>query len=111
MAPLQHAHTWLEVVAHADGELDAMAGGDALIAFGEIIAEIFTGGESRPQSVDELAKAIAARDFVPNLAPQALAGLERQKKFLRDFGYIKNDFAISDWVDSSFLERALASFD
>ncbi|PWB82639.1 MAG: ABC transporter substrate-binding protein [Methylocystaceae bacterium] len=73
-------------------------------------AEIFNGGEARPQSVRRLAEAIGARDFVPNLAPQALAGLEVQKAFLLEYGYIRNDFDIRDWVAPQFLQEALASF-
>lgn len=72
-------------------------------------AEIFAKGSGPHLNIDALAKQLAAKDFVPKLDPQALAGLEVQKKFLKDFGYIKNDFDIADWVDSSFLDEALAS--
>lgn len=57
----------------------------------------------------EIAKALRSYDLVPNLSPQNLAGLAIEKNFLRDHGYIKNDFDVSEWADTSYLEEALAS--
>ena len=52
---------------------------------------------------------IANADFVPQLSPKNIAAIEIQKKFLRDHGYVTNDFAVSDWADSSYLEEAIRS--
>ena len=60
-------------------------------------------------SVADTATAIAATDFLPALSPQKLAGIDRQKKFLLDHGYIKRDFDSRDWADSSYLDEALAT--
>lgn len=48
-------------------------------------------------------------DLVPNLSAKNLAAIDIQKKFLRDHGYVKNDFDVNDWADSSYLEKALRS--
>ncbi len=74
-------------------------------------AELFASKSGPHLDIDVLAKDLASKDFVPKLDPQALGGLEVQKRFLKEFGYIKNDFDIADWVDASFLERAHASLD
>jgi ABC-type nitrate/sulfonate/bicarbonate transport system substrate-binding protein len=52
---------------------------------------------------------LAGTDLVPNLSPKNLAAIHIQKKFLKDHGYIQEDFDVRDWADSSYLERALAS--
>ena len=44
--------------------------------------------------------------FTPKLSEQYLKGLEVQKNFLRDWGYIKKDFEIEDWVAHEPLEEA-----
>jgi sulfonate transport system substrate-binding protein len=36
--------------------------------------------------------------FVPRLSRQYVDGLELQKNFLRDHGYLKSDFSIHDWI-------------
>ncbi|MFT4089534.1 MAG: ABC transporter substrate-binding protein [Asticcacaulis sp.] len=74
-------------------------------------AEIFAKGSGPHLNIDKLAKELAAQDFVPKLDPKALAGLGEQKRFLKEFGYIQNDFDINDWVDPSFLNQALASME
>ncbi|PAW79959.1 MAG: hypothetical protein B9S32_01125 [Verrucomicrobia bacterium Tous-C9LFEB] len=56
-----------------------------------------------------LAQEIAKYDFVPNLSPQNLKGIEIKKKWLIDHGYQKNDFDVNAWADSSFLDQALGS--
>ncbi|AHF93260.1 nitrate ABC transporter substrate-binding protein [Opitutaceae bacterium TAV5] len=55
----------------------------------------------------QILKAIRDIDFVPNLSPQNLAATTLQKNFLRDHGYLKNDFDVKDWANSAFLEEAL----
>jgi len=60
-------------------------------------------------SVEDTARAIAATKFLPVLSPQTLAGIDLQKKFLLEHGYIKRDFNSRDWADSSYLEEALAT--
>lgn len=48
-------------------------------------------------------------DLVPALSPRNLAGLELQKRFLLDHGYVRHDFDLSAWARPAFLEEALAS--
>jgi ABC-type nitrate/sulfonate/bicarbonate transport system substrate-binding protein len=52
---------------------------------------------------------IANFDFVPRLSPKNIAAIEILKTFLRDHGYVKNDFAVSEWADASYLEEAIRS--
>ncbi|MBW4082557.1 ABC transporter substrate-binding protein [Paenibacillus sp. S150] len=47
----------------------------------------------------------------PGLNEQGLLALEGQKRFLFDHGYIRNDFDIEPWADSSFLKAALAEIE
>ncbi|NSL55066.1 ABC transporter substrate-binding protein [Uliginosibacterium aquaticum] len=56
-----------------------------------------------------VAKLLPSYDLVPNLSAQSLAGLRLSKDFLREHGYVKNDFDVNTWADSSYLEEALAS--
>ena len=58
-------------------------------------------------TVAATAKAIAKFDFVPNLSPKNVAGIEIEKDFLRDHGYLQRDFDVKTWADASFLEEAL----
>lgn len=45
--------------------------------------------------------------FTPKLTPEYIAGLEEQKNFLRDWGYIAHDFSVqNDWVVSWPLAKA-----
>jgi ABC-type nitrate/sulfonate/bicarbonate transport system substrate-binding protein len=74
-------------------------------------AELFSGKTGPNPEVDRLAGEIASKDFIPKLDPKALAGLEVQKAFLKEFGYIRNDFDVADWVRPAFLEQALASLE
>lgn len=57
----------------------------------------------------EIARALHRYDLVPGLSAQNLAGLTIEKNFLRDHGYIRNDFDVNAWADGSYLEEALAS--
>ncbi|MEI9963494.1 MAG: ABC transporter substrate-binding protein [Caulobacteraceae bacterium] len=61
-----------------------------------------------PTPEDTLA-AIAANDFVPNLSPQNLAGIEIAKRSLLELGYISRDFDVAEWADRRFLDEALGS--
>lgn len=71
-------------------------------------AEIFTRVTFYPNAklVEELLQGL---NLVPQLSPKNLAAITIQKKFLIDHGYVKNDFDVNDWADSSYLEEALAS--
>ncbi|MBE2213938.1 MAG: ABC transporter substrate-binding protein [Opitutaceae bacterium] len=60
-------------------------------------------------SVEETAKAIAHTDFLPDLAPRNLAGIEITKQFLLKHGYIKNDFDVKAWAAPRFLDEAIRS--
>ncbi|MNL84813.1 hypothetical protein D3C87_2129080 [compost metagenome] len=44
--------------------------------------------------------------FTPKLTPEYIEGLTVQKNFLRDWGYLKTDFEVSDWIVSGPLEQA-----
>ncbi|WP_269533264.1 ABC transporter substrate-binding protein [Chitinimonas sp. BJYL2] len=46
--------------------------------------------------------------FTPQLTPDYLLGLETQKNFLRDWGYLARDFDIQDWIDPEPLAEARA---
>jgi len=52
---------------------------------------------------------IAKYDFVPNLSARNLGGIEVEKLFLLEHGYIRNDFDVAKWVDGSFLNGALGA--
>ncbi len=45
-------------------------------------------------------------DMVPNLSPQNLVSVEIGKDFMLSHGYLKNDFAVSEWAAPEFLEKA-----
>ncbi|MGB3611639.1 MAG: ABC transporter substrate-binding protein [Cellvibrio sp.] len=46
------------------------------------------------------------RFFEPKLVPEYIAGLERQKDFLHQWGYFKDNFDIRTWIESWPLARA-----
>jgi len=73
----------------------------------EAAAEIFTKvtSFSDPKVVAKLLKKL---DLVPSLSEKNITGIEIEKKFLLDHGYIKNDFDAREWADDSFLKEALA---
>ncbi len=60
-------------------------------------------------SVADTVSAIANSDFVPNLSPKNLAGIDLTKQFLLEKGYIRRDFDAKEWANTSFLEEALRS--
>ena len=72
-------------------------------------AEIF--GEIVPHWTSQavLRSSIAKQKFVPNLSARNLAGVEVEKRFLLERGYIRSDFNVAEWADPTFLEEALAS--
>jgi ABC-type nitrate/sulfonate/bicarbonate transport system substrate-binding protein len=74
-------------------------------------AELYLRDIGSGQNVDSLARDLAQKDFVPNLDPKNLAGIADQKRFLKAFSYIRSDFDVDAWLDSRFLQEALASFD
>lgn len=47
-----------------------------------------------------------AASLTPKLTAEYIAGLETQKNFLRDWGFLAADFAINDWIVSEPLEDA-----
>jgi ABC-type nitrate/sulfonate/bicarbonate transport system substrate-binding protein len=71
-------------------------------------ADIF--GEIVPHWASQavLRSLIAKQKFVPNLSLRNLAGVDVEKRFLLERGYIQNDFSVAEWADSSFLGEALA---
>ena len=44
--------------------------------------------------------------FTPKLTPEYIAGLETQKNFLRDWGYLQHDFDVKDWIVTEPLAEA-----
>jgi len=44
--------------------------------------------------------------FTPKLTPDYIVGLETQKSFLRDWGYLRQDFDIGDWIVTEPLIEA-----
>jgi 2'-hydroxybiphenyl-2-sulfinate desulfinase len=48
------------------------------------------------------------KNLTPELSEQSLSMLEGQKRFLFDRGYLKKDFQLEKWADSSFLKAAWA---
>jgi ABC-type nitrate/sulfonate/bicarbonate transport system substrate-binding protein len=45
--------------------------------------------------------------FIPKLTPDYIKGLETQKNFLRDWGYLHADFDFSDWIVTEPLAEAV----
>jgi ABC-type nitrate/sulfonate/bicarbonate transport system substrate-binding protein len=72
-------------------------------------AEIFGGLISQWAGKCILKGEIAKHHFAPNLSPKNLAGVEVEKQFLLEQGYIRKDFDVAQWADPSFLEKALKS--
>jgi len=70
-------------------------------------ADIFGGIISHWAGKCILRSEIAKYHFVPNLSPKNLAGVDVEKQFLLEQGYIRKDFDVAQWADSQFLEQAL----
>ncbi|GAB3255874.1 ABC transporter substrate-binding protein [Chitinimonas naiadis] len=51
------------------------------------------------------------QSFKPQLSPAYILGLETQKNFLRDWGYLAADFNVLDWIVSAPLAQAQALVD
>ncbi|HBN8289766.1 ABC transporter substrate-binding protein [Pseudomonas aeruginosa] len=63
------------------------------------------------QGVEQARRWLDGLDLVPQLSARNLAALELKKDFLRQHGYLRNDFRISDWADGRFLAQALRELD
>lgn len=48
--------------------------------------------------------------FTPTLSAASIAGLAAQKDFLRDWGYLKADFDLAEWIDPAPLAEARRLF-
>lgn len=46
------------------------------------------------------------QSFTPKLSANYIAGLNEQKNFLRDYGYLKHDFDVNDWIVQEPLAQA-----
>lgn len=68
-------------------------------------ASIFTRVTYYP-SAHAILETIAEVDFVPNLSAKNLAAIDIQKQFLRERGYVRNDFETQDWADPTLLAEA-----
>jgi ABC-type nitrate/sulfonate/bicarbonate transport system substrate-binding protein len=58
-------------------------------------------------TVEDVLRVIDGVDFTPSLSAQNLAAVRIGKDWLRDNGFIANDFDVQDWADGRFLEQAL----
>ncbi|MFC2005030.1 ABC transporter substrate-binding protein [Chloroflexota bacterium] len=47
------------------------------------------------------------KHLVPEISEEGIEALEIEKQFLREHGFINNDFDIRSWLDRSFLDAAL----
>jgi ABC-type nitrate/sulfonate/bicarbonate transport system substrate-binding protein len=47
------------------------------------------------------------QSFAPSLSPRYVEGLEAQKNFLRDWGFLQADFDIRDWIVAEPLAEAV----
>ena len=64
------------------------------------------GGAQRPDDVIASHGPKVHHAFVPRLSGQYVDGLELQKNFLRDHGYLEGDFSIHDWIVREPLAEA-----
>ncbi|MFT3926956.1 MAG: ABC transporter substrate-binding protein [Myxococcales bacterium] len=65
--------------------------------------------EGGAASVEEVLASHGAdvhRSFHPQLSERYVKGLELQKNFLRDHGFLRGDFSVQDWVDPRPLRAA-----
>jgi ABC-type nitrate/sulfonate/bicarbonate transport system substrate-binding protein len=63
------------------------------------------GGDAR-EEVTALAYPRLAASLTPKLTSDYVRGLEAQKNFLRDWGFLANDFDIGSWIEAGPLEEA-----
>jgi ABC-type nitrate/sulfonate/bicarbonate transport system substrate-binding protein len=73
-------------------------------AIGAIAAEDGRVGEA----VIAAAYPHLATSLTPSLSDAYIAGLDAQKNFLRDWGFLASDFATRDWIVEGPLEEAQA---
>ena len=73
-------------------------------------AEIFGNIISHWAGKGVLKEEIEKYNFIPNLSAKNIAGIEVEKRFLLEHGYIQNDFNVEEWADPRFLSEALSSF-
>lgn len=74
----------------------------------EVLRLLVTEGGAR--TVDEVIASHGPdvhRSFTPRLSPEYILGLETQKNFLRDHGFLKADFDVRDWIVTEPLREAL----
>jgi len=45
--------------------------------------------------------------LVPEISERGIEAIEIEKRFLRDHGFINNDYDVRTWVDGRFLDAAL----
>jgi ABC-type nitrate/sulfonate/bicarbonate transport system substrate-binding protein len=45
--------------------------------------------------------------LVPDVTDMGIEALEIEKRFLKEHGFISNDFDVKSWIDPSFLNNAL----
>lgn len=66
--------------------------------------------ESRGAALDVIAGAYPrlATSLTPQLTPDYVAGLEEQKNFLRDWGFLAADFDVRNWIVEGPLNEARA---
>ena len=46
------------------------------------------------------------KHLVPEISERGIEALETEKRFLKEHGFINNDFDVRNWVDRSFLDTA-----
>jgi len=77
----------------------------------ENYAEVVTIMAKETNVTEEAIRKSYPSDFhkhlVPEISERGIEALEIEKGFLREHGFINNDFNVSGWVDGSFLAAAL----
>ena len=74
------------------------------------VDEIFAKEIEAGKSIDAIRKSFPDdyhERLVPEISEKGIEALEIEKNFLREHGFINNDFSITSWVDGSFLDAAL----
>jgi ABC-type nitrate/sulfonate/bicarbonate transport system substrate-binding protein len=74
----------------------------------EVIRIFAKGAWLDDEEAERRARTVSAPlNLVPELSNAAVAALEREKNFLLANGFIKQDFAVEEWIDPTFLAAAL----
>lgn len=63
-------------------------------------------GGGTPEEVVASHGANVHLSFTPRLSQDYVEGLQTQKNFLRDWGYLQHDFDVRDWIDGGPLAEA-----